>query len=64
MLEKWTGEVVGLLHVHGISAKELAAKLGCNSKYLSTVLNGHKTPKNAEEKCKAALNELISEKEE
>jgi lambda repressor-like predicted transcriptional regulator len=63
MPAEWTGDVVGKLHVHGISAKSLACKLGYNSKYLSSVLNGHRTPPKAEEKCKAALNELIAEKE-
>lgn len=63
MPAEWTGEVVGKLHVHGISAKQLADKLGYNSKYLSSVLNGHKSPIKAEEKCKTALEELIKEKE-
>lgn len=59
----WTGDVIGTLHVNGISIKSLANKLGYNSKYLSAVLNGHRTPPKAEEKCRAALAELISEKE-
>lgn len=63
MPAEWTGDVVGKLHIHGISAKDLATKLGYNSKYLSSVLNGHKNPKNAEAKCKAALEDLIKEKE-
>jgi hypothetical protein len=59
---EWTGDVVGKLHVNNISAKELANKLGYNSKYLSAVLNGHKTPIGAERRCKTALDELIKER--
>ena len=57
----WTGDVVKDLHLHGISAKQLAEKLGWHSKYLSTVMNGHKSPAGAEKKIRAALDELIKE---
>lgn len=57
----WTGDVVKDLHLHGISAKRLAEKLGWHSKYLSTVMNGHKNPAGAEQKIRAALDELIKE---
>ena len=60
MPDKWTGEVVGLMHVNGISAKDLAERLGWNPKYLSSVLNGRRKPKGAEEKVKAALDSLIA----
>lgn len=57
----WTGDIVKDLHLHGISAKQLAEKLGWNSKYLSTVLNGHRNPAGAEVKIRAALKEMIKE---
>ena len=59
MPAKWTGEVVGAMHVAGITAKQLACAMGINEKYLSAVLNGKKEPKDAEMKCKAALSKLI-----
>lgn len=62
MPAKWTGEVVGAMHTNGIRAKELAKKLNYNEKYLSTILNGHRNPPGAEEKCKSALEELIKER--
>lgn len=64
MPELWTGEVVGAMHVNKIRAKDLAKRLNYNEKYLSTVLNGHKTPKCAEQKIKAALAELLAENDE
>lgn len=60
MPEKWTGEVIGAMHVNGIAHKDLANALGWNAKYLSTVLNGHRKPKGAEEKVRTALDGLIS----
>lgn len=58
--EAWTGEVIGTMHVYNISFMELAEVIGWNDKYLSMVLNGHRTPKKAEQKIKAALAEMIS----
>lgn len=61
MLEEWTGRVVGAMHVHMIPYKVLADELGWNVKYLSAVLNGHRKPKDAQEKIEAALNKVISD---
>ena len=63
MKEAWTGEIVGELHVHGISAKELALEAGLHEKYLSQLLNGRKTPKCAQKKLTDALNRLIKKSE-
>ena len=63
MLAQWTGDIVGKMHIHEISHKELAAAVGWNPKYMSTVLNGHKKSSVAEEKLTAALDGLIAEKE-
>jgi hypothetical protein len=52
------------MHTYGITAKQLAAQLGYHPKYVSTVMNGHKEPKGAEQKFNAALDELIQEKED
>ena len=58
MPEKWTADLLGEMHLAGVTAKQLAAEVGWNSKYLSVVLNGHKNPKGAEEKLKSALDRL------
>lgn len=63
MLAQWTGEIVGKMHTYEIGHKELAAAVGWNPKYMSVVLHGHKNPKGAEEKLKAALDALIKERE-
>lgn len=64
MLEKWTGELVGAMHMAGVTKKQLAESVGWNDKYLSVVLNGHKNPKGAKEKLFEALNRLIEEHSE
>lgn len=58
----WTGEVIGEMHVAGISHTQLATEVNWHPKYLSAVLNGHKEPKNAEEKLRAALERLKEQK--
>lgn len=64
MLPKWTGDVVGMLHIHNIEIRELAAKMGCAPEYLGKILNGKREPKNAEAKVKEALAEIVKEREE
>ncbi|WP_462385218.1 helix-turn-helix domain-containing protein [Intestinibacillus massiliensis] len=60
MPAQWTAEVIGEMHLNGITAKMLATKIGWHEKYLSAVLNGHREPKGAEVTCKEALQGLIS----
>lgn len=61
MLPKnWTGDLVGLMHVHKISKKQLADHIGVTREYVSLVLNGHREPEGAEEKFKTAVDEIIS----
>ena len=62
MLPKnWTGDLVGLMHVHKISKKQLADHIGVTREYVSLVLNGHRKPAGAEEKFKTAVDEIISD---
>lgn len=63
MPAQWTGEIIGKMHLYHITAKELSAQLGYNPKYVSTVLNGHRNPKNAEQTFRQALDELIQQKQ-
>lgn len=58
MPAQWTGEVVGQMHVAGISNKLLAAHLGYSPEYVSMVLNGKREPPGAEERFRQAVEEL------
>lgn len=64
MPEKWTGDVVALMHVNQISNRELAKHLNVSPAYISMVLNGHKKSAGAEARFRTALNELIANKGE
>lgn len=54
----WTGYLVGLMHLEGISAKELAREAGWGEKYLSAVLCGRRQPAGAEQKVMEAYARL------
>ena len=59
MPAQWTADLIGKMHLNGITAKQLAAEVGWNRHYLSTVLNGHRNPEGAETKLRAALDRLV-----
>lgn len=63
MPAQWTADLIGEMHLVKVTAKQLAAEAGLNPKYLSTVLNGHHEPKNAEKNLRAALERLIAKKQ-
>ena len=63
MPAKWTGEVVGIMHQHRITRTQLAMKLDFTLEYVSMVLNGKREVEGHEERFRAALDELIREKE-
>lgn len=59
----WTGEVIGAMHMAGVTAKQLAAEVNWHPKYLSAVLNGRKEPKDAERKLREALERMAQKAE-
>lgn len=60
MPAQWTAEILGEMHLSGITAKQLAEEAGWHEKYLSAVMNGHRDPKGAEETLRAALGRIKS----
>lgn len=63
MPKEWTGNLVGLMHTHGITFSELADELGVTNRYVSAILNSHKEPTGAEERLRDALNRIIERKQ-
>ncbi|MBQ8796159.1 MAG: hypothetical protein IJZ54_07020 [Clostridia bacterium] len=61
MLAEWTGEACKLMHLHNITGKDLAEKLNWTNRYLTMVLNCHRTPTGAEEKVMCAIQAIIAE---
>lgn len=62
MPAQWTANLLGEMHLSGVTAKQLAAEAGWHEKYLSAVLNGHREPKNAEQTLRAALARLVEKR--
>ena len=58
MPAQWTADLLGEMHLLGVTSKQLAAEAGWHEKYLSAVLNGHREPKGAEEKLREALERI------
>ena len=62
MPAQWTGDVVGKMHIYGVSIRDMASFMGITPEYTGRVLNGKDEPKGAEEKFRLALDELIRQK--
>ena len=62
LLDKWTGKAVALMHMHQITGKELLKEIGWSDRYLTMVLNCHRTPKMAKEKVMFAINKIVEER--
>jgi len=59
---RWTGDIVKDMHLNGITGRDLAAVLGDTPDWISKILNGKKTPRNAETRLRTALDILITQK--
>ncbi len=62
MKERWTGNIVGRMHVYEIKAEDLAKRCGYSPQYLSMVLNGRKkfTTEEGKEHTKRIIFDSIS----
>lgn len=58
MLEKWIAEVTGEMRIWRISQKRIAEEMGVSKEYVSCILNGHRSPRGAEDKFKSALERI------
>lgn len=63
MPAQWMEAFFGKKRMHKVKDSEIAAEIGWHPKYLSAVLNGHRSPQGAEEKLNSALNRIIERKE-
>ena len=61
MPAQWTGDVVGKMHLAGVRKSDLAKAIGYTPEYLSMILNGHRSPKDAQKTIESALYRLINE---
>ena len=59
MPEKWTGKLIGEMHNARVTADDLAKEIGCSKGYISMILNGRRTPVDAQAKLETAFNSII-----
>ena len=64
MLDKWTGALVGKMHVHQVTYQELADEMGVTRAYISMVLGGHRKPEGIQQRMETALDTVIAKKKE
>ena len=62
MPEKWTGNLVGKMHNAKITQQDIADELGTTKAYVSMILNGTKTPKNAKQRLEEAFQAAYQKK--
>lgn len=62
MPAQWTAEVIGQMHLNGITQTDIAKHLGLTRAYINMVLKGHREPPDGEKKIRKALAELIEKK--
>lgn len=62
MPEKWTGQLVGLMHNERITYADLAKELGVTKTYISMILNGSRKPAGIRERMRDAVNNIIQER--
>lgn len=61
-MDGWIAKAAGKMHVNKISNIDVAKKLNFTAEYVSMILNGKKTPKDAETRIMSAIDEIIREK--
>ena len=61
-MENWIAVAIGKMHINNIIQDEVASKMRIRRDYLNKILNGKKTPKNAETRIMSAIDEIIQER--
>lgn len=64
MKPKWTGAVVGKMHVEEITQEEIAQEMGVGKPYVCMVLNGKRSPPNVQERIESAVDAILERRKE
>ena len=62
MPEKWTGRLVGRMHIERVTCDDLAAELGVTRPYVSMILNGHRKPDGIQDRLEAAFESVLKKR--
>lgn len=63
MPEKWTGDLVGLMHNHKVTKKMLADEIGLSKQYVCMILNSSRKPPGIRERMEQAVQTIIQRQE-
>ena len=63
MREAWTGRLVAQMHVHEITANEVAKEMNVCKAYVSMMVNGKRTPPGARDRLEHAVDAIIARKD-
>lgn len=56
---EWTGKLLGEMHNNRITYDDIAERLGVTKSYVSMVLNGARTPQDAQVRFEQAYDEVL-----
>lgn len=59
MKEKWSGDLVGKMFRNDVSRQDLADEMGVTKAYVCMLLNGERTPDDAQKRMEEAYNAVI-----
>lgn len=60
MPAKWTGKLVGKMHMHNIYQTDVAKELGMSRTYVGLILSGDREPAGGREKLEKAVDAIIA----
>lgn len=63
-MDKWIADAVGKMHINRITQTDVAAEMEVTNDYVSMILRGVKTPKNAETRVMQAIDNIILKRAE
>lgn len=58
----WQAELKGLMYRHSIMNKDIAKHIGCSDEWIAKLFTGKATSRDAEEKIRTAVDEIIRER--
>ena len=60
----WTGDLIGRMHNAGVTYDELADEMNVGKSYICMILNGRRTPPDAEGRLNEAFQNALRRKED
>lgn len=60
--EKWTGKLVGKMHINRITNRDLANELGMTEQYVSMLLTTRSNSEKGRQKLEAAFDAIIQKR--